>query len=60
MILMIYSFRANNQYMPGTANTGWFGTGTTTNTDTYRRSPSPSSGGTHTSTGKIIKFVFFS
>jgi hypothetical protein len=44
--------------MPGTANTGWFGTGTTTNT--YRRDPSPpsSSGGTHTSTGKTSNLVF--
>ncbi|CAF1019005.1 unnamed protein product [Adineta steineri] len=39
----------NNQYMPNTANTGWFGGGTTTNTN--RHSPSPSSGGTHTSSG---------
>jgi len=46
--------------MPGTANTGgWFGTGRTTTTDTYRRSPSSSSsGGTHTSSGKISNLVF--
>nr|ACD37556.1 7TM protein 66 [Adineta vaga] len=42
--------RTNNQYTAGTANTGWFGTGTT-NTDAYRRNPSPSTGGSHTSTG---------
>jgi hypothetical protein len=54
-----YFSRPNTQYMPGTANTGWFGTGTTTNT--YRRDTSPpssSSGGTHTSTGKISDRVF--
>ena len=44
--------------MPGTANTGWFGTGTTT--DTYRRDTSPvSSGGSHTSSGRIPKFHIF-
>ncbi|CAF1209062.1 unnamed protein product [Rotaria sordida] len=43
--------RPNNQYMPGTANTGWFGTGTTTTTDTHHSSPSSSSNDTHTSTG---------
>ena len=52
---MTYSYRPN-QYMPGTANTGWFGTGATT--DTYQPSPSPSSGGSHTSTGKINILMF--
>ncbi|CAF1435819.1 unnamed protein product [Adineta ricciae] len=42
--------RPNTQNTANTGNTGWFGTGTTT-TDTYRQSPSASSGGTHTSTG---------
>ncbi|CAF2512138.1 unnamed protein product [Rotaria sp. Silwood2] len=42
----------DNQYMPGTANTGWFGTGTTrTTTDTFGSSPSSSSSSSHTSTG---------
>jgi hypothetical protein len=54
---MTYYSRANTQYMPGTANTGWFGTGGTT-TDTHRGSPSPSSGGSHTSTGKINILMF--
>jgi hypothetical protein len=57
-----YFSRPDTQNMPGTANTGWFGTGTTTNT--HRRNPSPpsssSSGGTHTSTGKIFNLVFLS
>jgi hypothetical protein len=56
---MKYFSRPNTQYMPGTANTGWFGGGATTTGDTYRRSPSSSSsGGTHTSSGKLIRLVF--
>lgn len=57
---LFYISRNNTQYMPGTANTGWFGTGTTTNT--YRRDPSPPSSSTYTSSGKIdnhLKFSFY-
>lgn len=46
-------FRANNQYMPNAGNTGWFGGGGGA-TNTYRPDPSPSSGGTHTSSGKSV------